>query len=86
MISERIRRWRDFLRSSHGLLFYQGASDEARLERVHRMADEEKVDAPRRWYLAEPNLEGKRQRRPNNPTFPEGLDDFLEEVRRRSRQ
>ena len=50
------------------------------------MVDEEKVDAPRRWYLAEPDLPAKRQRRPSNPTFPEGFDDFLDEVRRRSRQ
>ena len=81
---DRIKRWKQFVCESHGLLFYQGQSDGERLERIGRMADDQKVDAPRRWYLDEPNLEAKRKHRPDHPAWAEGLDAFLDEVRRRA--
>lgn len=84
--TDRLRRWRSMVRDRHGLLFYQGRSEESFLERIRKIAEEEKSLAARRWYLAEPNLEDKRVRRPADPAYPEGLDEFLNDVRRRARR
>jgi hypothetical protein len=81
---DKLRRWKQMVRSSSGLLFYQGNTGETLLERVERIADEEKSDAIRRWYLDHPDLASKRGRRPDDATYPEGLDQFLEDVRHRA--
>jgi hypothetical protein len=81
---ERIRKWRQIVKESHGLLFYQGASPESLLDRVWRMADDEQSTAVRKWYLAQPGLNEKREKRPEGSAYDEGLQDFLAEVRRRA--
>jgi hypothetical protein len=80
--TEKIRRWRQMVKESHGLLFYHGNSDEGMLERIRQLAEEEKSLAIRCWYLGEPNIDNKRQRRPTDPAYPTGLAEFLERVRR----
>ncbi len=81
---ERIRKWRQIVKDSHGLLFYQGQSQEPVLDRIWRMADDEQSKAVRRWYLADPGFDEKRQKRPVDPRYDEGLQDFIAEVRRRA--
>jgi hypothetical protein len=78
---EQIQKWRQLLKSSHGLLFYHGRSAERLLHTLAKLADQEQSAAVRRWYLAEPDVEAKRQTRMNDPIYPDGLDKFLEEVR-----
>lgn len=80
--TDKIRRWRQLVRKSHGLLFYQGRSEEELLETIQRMAEDEKSRAVRCWYLGEPNLKAKQQRRPKDPPYPVDLRDFLDKVRR----
>jgi hypothetical protein len=70
------------VRQSHGLLFYQGRSDESLLEKIRRLAEEEKSPAVRCWYLGEPDIDDKQQRRPSDAPYPSGLLEFLEKVRR----
>jgi hypothetical protein len=72
------------VRDSHGLLFYNGRSQETLLERVWRLAEEEQSHAIRRWFLDNPDVEAKRHRRPADPTFPDGLSEFLADVRRKA--
>jgi hypothetical protein len=80
--TDKIRRWRQMVRQSHGLLFYHGRSDESLLEKIRRLAEEEKSPAVRCWYLGEPDIDDKQQRRPSDPPYPSGLLEFLEKVRR----
>lgn len=80
---DKIRRWRQIVRDSHGLLFYQGQSEESVLDWIRKLADEEKSNAERCWYIAEPGLAEKKQRRPAALTYPAGLPEFLDKVRRR---
>jgi hypothetical protein len=81
---DRIRRWRTMVRSSHGLIFYQGESEESELERVRKLAEESGSRALQRWYLSSPNLDAKRAKRPADPAYDDGLKEFLNEVRRRA--
>ncbi|HEY7617332.1 MAG TPA: hypothetical protein VH744_11050 [Terriglobales bacterium] len=83
-VTDRIRSWRQMVRDSHGLLFYNGRSQETLLERVWRLAEEEQSHAIRRWFLDNPDVEAKRHRRPADPTFPDGLSEFLADVRRKA--
>jgi hypothetical protein len=83
--TDRLRRWLAMVRESHGLLFYHGRSEESLLEKIRKIAEQENSPAARRWYLADPNLEEKRVRHPADPSYPDGLEDFLNEVRRRAR-
>ena len=80
--TDKIRRWRQLVRESHGLLFYQGRSGEGLLDTIRRMAEDEKSRAVRCWYLGEPDLEAKQQRRPADRTYPADLPEFLNKVRR----
>jgi hypothetical protein len=82
--TDKIRRWRQMVRQSHGLLFYQGQSQEAILDAIRRLADEEKSTALSCWYVDEPDLEGKKHRRPAARAYPAGLTQFLADVRRRA--
>lgn len=82
--TERIGKWRQLVKDSHGLLFYQGSSPEPLLDRIWRMADSEQSKAVRKWYLADPGIDEKRKKRPADPQYDEGLQDFLAEVRRRA--
>lgn len=82
--ADKLRRWRRLLRESHGLIFYHGQSAEPFLSRLERLADEEKSPALRRWYLDQPDLDAKRAKRPADPIYSEGLDDFLSQVRKRA--
>jgi hypothetical protein len=82
--SSDLKLLRDFVRKSQGLLFYLGRSQEARLDTIRRMVDEVNREAVCIQYLDEPELATKRQRRPGDPVYDEGLEKFLEEVRRRA--
>ena len=82
--TDKIRRWRQMVRQSHGLLFYQGRSQEGILDAIRRLADEEKSTALSCWYVGEPDLEAKKQRRPAAREYPAGLPQFLADVRRRA--
>lgn len=81
---ERVRKWRQLVKDSHGLLFYQGQTLEPVLDRIWRIADDEKSNALRRWYLAEPDLDEKRKKRPAEPRYDEGLHEWLAQVRQRA--
>jgi hypothetical protein len=81
---DRLRRLRELVRERHGLLFYHGRSDRRLLDTLWKLADEEQSRAARRWYLDEPELDVKRKERPADSPYPEGLDSFLDEVRRRA--
>jgi hypothetical protein len=72
------------LRTSHGLLFYLGRSRESTLRSLGKLADQLNSTAVRRWYLADPDLDTKRQSRVSDPVYPEGLEDFLKSVRARA--
>jgi hypothetical protein len=79
---EQVRSWQRIVRESHGLLFYQGQSGDELLDKIQKLADGEHSNAVRRWYLDEPDLEGKKQKRPAAPAYDAGLAIFLDEVRR----
>jgi len=80
--TDKIRRWRQVVRESQGLLFYEGQSQGALLDAIRRLADEERSTAVRCWYVGEPDVEGKKQRRPAARVYPTGLPEFLAAVRR----
>jgi hypothetical protein len=84
--TDNMRCWKHMIRYSKGLLFYLGLSDDERLRDIWNMAKEEKTHAETRWYLDEPRLEDKRQRYPDDPVFPAGLEEFLGVVRHRAEQ
>ncbi|MDZ4803201.1 MAG: toll/interleukin-1 receptor domain-containing protein [Bryobacteraceae bacterium] len=83
--ADKLRRWRQLLKESHGLIFYQGNSAEPFLSRLERLAIEEKCTALRQWYLDGPDLDIKRANRPSDAVYSDGLDEFLDQVRKRAR-
>ena len=80
---ERLRHWKQLVQS-HGLLFYHGQSAETMLDRIRRLAHEEKSQAIQRWYLDQPDVDKKRPTHPDDPVYPEDLEPFLDQVRRRA--
>jgi TIR domain len=84
--SEKMRRWSELLRTSKGLLFCWGAADVERLEAIWRLADKERPDGHRAWYLTPPNVEAKEQRYPSAIRQASGfeygpLSEFLTPLR-----
>jgi hypothetical protein len=82
--TDKLRRWKQLLKASHGLLFYQGRSGEPFLNMLEKLAREEGREPLLRWYLDNPDLETKREKRPSDPVYPEGLPEFLDDVRRKA--
>jgi TIR domain len=60
--SERVRQFTELLKTSQALLFCWGKAGEATL--LQRLAAHARSEAPLEWYLAEPDLEGKRRQFP----------------------
>ena len=82
--TEQRRRWSQIFKNSHGLLFYHGASKTQYLDALEDKAVEESSTALRRRYLDDPALDAKRASRPADPVYPQGLNEFLDEVRRKA--
>lgn len=61
---ERLRKWQEFVKSGKALVFYHGEADRERLLTIWQNAELQNQVAHRRWYLAPPNLEAKRQQDP----------------------
>jgi hypothetical protein len=62
---ERLRKWQDYLSRSEALLFYYGLTEPERLELIWQTVQHPGRDVRRDWYLAPPDLDGKRQKQPD---------------------
>lgn len=62
---ERLRKWQDFLSRGQILVFYNGLTERERLEPIWLKAEHDNHRAARKWFVAPPDLEGKRQKNPD---------------------
>ena len=62
---EKLRKWWEYLSRSEALLFYYGSAEHERLETIWKTAQGHKPDSRRCWYLAAPDIDGKRRKYPD---------------------
>jgi hypothetical protein len=61
---ERLRKWDEYLARGETLLFYLGAGERLRLHPIWLKAEQNRPVARRDWFLAQPDLDGKRLKQP----------------------
>ena len=78
---ERLRKWKDYLSRGKALLFYYGNAERSRLELLWQTAEQQRPNARRNWFLAGPDLDGKRQQYPVALSSVDQVVAFMEQVR-----
>ncbi len=78
---DRVRKWQDFLSRGRALIFYQGLEQRERLESKWLKAEQDNRGAVRCWFLAQPDLEGKRQKNPDALWEIDQVISLVEQIR-----